>query len=228
MQPHRKRTAVNFRALAKELGKMARGAPARSAEDVAFDYHDAAERAGALLVEAHRRGLLPKVPGLARLVNRDLDPALLFRQFHGYEVNTAVLLSGCREPQPRDAALTCGLLPQLLPAHPVFRPRSYRGATADTEAVLAELRRAAEACKWLAAQIGNQGGPPPAPDGKPGRKTTAKALADFADTRRSRETKTTWKEIAAQWLAKHPGAAGADGNPLTWRHVYHAWRKHYG
>jgi hypothetical protein len=171
---------------------MDRRAAARSVEDVALDYHEAAQRAGHLLVEAYRTGLLPKIPGLAKLVSRGLDEARLFRQFHGYEVNAGILLSGCPcKSGSRDAALTCGLLPQLLPDHPVFRARSYSDRSPDREALLIELRRAREACKWLAAQIGGRsGGQAPSPKAQFARKTTAKPAAGIAKTRGRRKTKT--------------------------------------
>lgn len=153
MQSSPKKMAANFRGLARAFGGLRRKWQTRPIEDVALDYHEAAKRAGTLLIEAHRTGLLPNIPGLAKLVSRGLDEARLFKQFHGYEVNTAVLLSGGGEPQPHDAELTCGLLPQLLPDHPAFHPQSYRGKSPDQEALLTELRRAQEACKWLGAQI---------------------------------------------------------------------------
>jgi hypothetical protein len=229
MQSNRKRIAVKFQGLARAFGGMGRRVPARSVEDVALDYHEAAQRAGILLVEAYRTGLLPKVPGLARLLDRGLDGARLFKQFHGYEVSAAVLLSGCLEPSPGDAALTCGLLPQLLPDHPVFRPQSYRGKNPDKQALLTELRRAREACKWLAARIGGQGGDEsPVSRGRSAGKATTKDLADFANTRRKRKTKMAWKDITSEWLVKHPEATVVDGAPLTWRHFCNAWRTCYG
>lgn len=153
MQSSPKKMAAKFRGLARAFGGLRRKWQARPIEDVALDYHDAAKRAGTLLIEAYRAGLLPGIPGLPKLVSRGLDEARLFKQFHGYEVNTAVLLSGHDKSQPGNTGLTCGLLPQLLPDHPAFQPQSYRGKSPEQEALLTESRRAQEACKWLAAQI---------------------------------------------------------------------------
>jgi hypothetical protein len=188
--------ATEILVLAEEFGRIASGAPAGSLEDVALDYHDAAERAGTVLMEAYRAGLLAKIPGLAKLIGRGLEPARLFKQFHGYEVNVGVLLSarpaGARA---RDTSMTCGLLPQLLPDHPVFRRRAFRGKNADRRALMAELRRAAEACKWLAeqtsAEVGDQ---PEASRGRTRKKAAAKALANSANTRRTRKTNRMGRE----------------------------------
>jgi hypothetical protein len=190
IQADRKRMAVGFRALAKEFGRLGQGVPARSMEDTALDYHDAAQRAGALLVVAYRAGLLAKIPGLARLIGRRMDEARLFKQFHGYEVNVGVLLSGRPgSPPPRDAAMTCGLLPQLLPDDPVFRGRTYSGKNADKQALRTELRRAAKACKWLAERIvAATSEQPPAAKGRSGKKATPAARTG-AKTPRKRTTK---------------------------------------
>jgi hypothetical protein len=187
MQSDRKRIASEIRALAKEFSRIASCAPAGSPADVALAYHDVAERGGALLIEAYQAGLLVEVPGLAKLIDRGLEPARLFKQFHGYEVNVGVLLSGdSPDSQSRDTAMTCGLLPQLLPSHPVFRSKAYRGKNANKRALLTELRRAAEACKWLAEQtIAGGREPAVASKSRRGKKTVVKVLADCAKTRRS-------------------------------------------
>jgi hypothetical protein len=223
MASDRKCVIANFQALAEEFGSMISLVPQRAAEDIALDYHDAAQRAGALLDEACRAGLLAKVPGLVKLVDRGMDAARLFRQFHGYEVNAAVLLPRrSRKPGPGSAALTCGLLPQLLPNHPVFGQREVRDHNPDQQAILAELQRAQAACDFLAAQVA------PVPKIRSAKKPTTKPIADFAEKLRKRTPGIAWKEIAQRWLSKHPGATGDDGAPLTWRHAYYAWRKHYG
>ncbi len=191
MKANRKQVAARFRGLARAFGGIGRRATGRSVEEAALDYHEAAERAGVLLVEAHQSGLLPEVPGLAKLLARDLDAARLFKQFHGYEVNTAALLTGCCEPPPADAVLTCGLLPRLLPDNAIFRPRSYRGNDGGKEALLTELERAREACKWIAAQIdGRRGDESPAPKSRSATKTSAKTASRLAKARRNSRTKT--------------------------------------
>jgi hypothetical protein len=176
MQSGPKKMAANFRGLARVFGGMRRKWQSLPIEDIALDYHEAAKRAGTLLVEAYRTGLLPGIPGLPKLVSRGLDEARLFKQFHGYEVNTAVLLSGHDESQPGNTGLTCGLLPQLLPDHPAFQPQSYRGKSSDQQALLTELRRAQEACKWLAAQITGRVNDksPAAKTGSAGKKAVAR------------------------------------------------------
>jgi hypothetical protein len=192
MQSGEKQLAGKFRGLARTFGGLGRRAQATSAEDVAFDYYQAAQRAGTLLREACRSGLLPEIPGLAKLVARKIDEARLFKQFHGFEVNAAVLLSGCCETKPDSAAVTCGLLPQLLPGHPAFRPRSYRGKTPEQEALLTELRRAREACRWLADQIaGSDREAPPGSKRRPVKKATRRVPAPVAKTGRKYRTKTS-------------------------------------
>ena len=192
MQPEKKRIVVELRGLARSFGGMSRKVSDRSAEDMAVDYQNAARQGGTLLIDAFRAGLLPKTPGLARLIARDLDEARLFRQFHGYEDNAAVLLSGVSKPKPGEAAVTCGLLPQLLPEHPVFRSRSYRGRSPEREALLTDLRRAREACVWLAARIAGQGeGESAATKRRPAKKTIAKPSAKASKTRQKCKTKAT-------------------------------------
>jgi len=227
---NRKQAATGFQKLAKEFAGIVPQAAASLAEEVALDYQEAARRAGALLTETYRAGLLAKIPGLAKLIARNMESARLFRQFHGYEVNVGILLSGRSQgARSRDAAITCGLLPQLLPNHPAFRRKAYRGKSPDKQAMLTELQRAAAACLWLADQVEAEGrARATAARDRSDRIAATKALADFANARRKRKTAMAWKDIAAQWLTKHVASTPANGDRLTWRQFYYAWRKHYG
>ncbi len=198
--------ASGFRALANKFAGITTGARSQSLEDAALEYHDTAGRAGTLLAESYRAGLLADIPGLAKLIGRHLEPARLFKQFQGYEVNVGFLLSvSSSDSQPRDAAVTCGLLPQLLGDHPVFRRRTYQGKNADRQAFETELQRATEACKWLAGKIVAAGKAPSSTKSRSGKKSRTKAAAkgatkastkgagDSANKPLSRKTKTAAK-----------------------------------
>ena len=228
MRSGRKHWVIGFRKLASAFQGLIPGVPDRPIEDVAMDYRDYAREAGELLVAAYDPGLLARIPGLAKLMERKMEPARLFRQFHGYEVNAAVLLPvPPGEGGPGSLPLTCGLLPQLLADHPVFRRQVYRGNNPDAEAMVTELHRAAEACNWLCEVIG-AGGRKTTAKARLTKRPTPRALADFAHKRRNGKAVMAWSEIAQQWFAKHPEATTIDGNPLTWRHFYHAWKRHFG
>ena len=79
MKSNRKRVATTFRGLARTFGGLDRRAAARSVEDVALDYHEAAQRAG----EVHRRSpwltRAESIPWAALLVSEQT------RQFYAYK-----------------------------------------------------------------------------------------------------------------------------------------------
>jgi hypothetical protein len=59
------------------------------------------------------------------------------------------------------------------------------------------------------------------PKGRPGRPATSTALGKFSDARRRRKTPLTWKEIAAEWNAKHTEITTSS----KVRGAYRRWQK---